>query len=38
MKYPAFIKEGSTIGICAPSFGVPFDPYRAKYEEGKRKS
>ena len=37
MKYPAFIKEGSTIGICAPSFGVPFDPYRAKYEEGKRK-
>ena len=22
MKYPKFIKQGSTIGICAPSSGV----------------
>ena len=37
MRFPNFIKEGSTIGICAPSFGAPLDPYRAKYEEGKNK-
>ena len=35
MKYPKFIKKGSVIGVCAPSFGVPLDPYRIRYDNSK---
>ena len=27
MKYPKFLKENGTIGVCAPSFGATIDPY-----------
>lgn len=34
IKYPPFIKETDTIGVCSPSFGCPIDPYRIRMEEG----
>ena len=35
MKYPKFLSEGKTIGVCAPSFGCPLDPYRIRYDRSK---
>lgn len=27
MKYPKFLKDNGTIGVCAPSFGATIEPY-----------
>ena len=36
MKYPNFLSEGKTIGVCAPSFGTPLDPYKIRYDRSKK--
>ncbi len=32
MRYPEFLKEGDTIGFCAPSFGCNTEPYRSRFD------
>ena len=32
MRYPEFIRKGSTIGFCAPSFGCNIEPYRTAFD------
>ena len=31
MRYPKFLAKSNTIGVCAPSFGSPIDPYYTRY-------
>lgn len=35
MRQPHFLPKNGTIGFCAPSFGSPTDPYRARLENAK---
>lgn len=37
MRYPKFLKEQGTIGFIAPSFGCNIEPYKATFENAKRK-
>ena len=32
MRYPKFIRQGDTIGFCAPSFGCNIEPYRTAFD------
>ena len=32
MRYPAFLKDGDTIGFTAPSFGCNIEPYRTSFD------
>ena len=36
MRYPKFLGKRNTIGVCAPSFGCPDDPYYTIYIHGKK--
>ena len=36
MRYPAFIKEGDTIGFPAPSFGCNIEPYRTRFDHAQQ--
>ena len=36
MRYPKLLKKNDTIGVCAPSFGCPIDPYYTRYIYGKK--
>ena len=36
MRYPEFLKQGDTIGLVAPSFGVCGYPYQDRYESARR--
>lgn len=31
MRFPEFLKEKGTIGLCAPSFGIAISPYTERY-------
>lgn len=37
MRYPEFLKENGTIGFVAPSFGCAIEPYRAAFENARKK-
>ena len=37
MRYPKFLAKSNTIGVCAPSFGSPIDPYYTRYIYGKKR-
>ena len=37
MRYPEFLKENRTIGFVAPSFGCAIEPYRAAFENARKK-
>ena len=37
MKYPKFLKENGTIGVCAPSFGCKGQPYESRQESAIKK-
>lgn len=37
MRYPKFIKEGSTIAFVAPSFGCAIEPYKSAFQNALRK-
>lgn len=37
MRYPEFLHKNGTIGFIAPSFGCTIEPYRACFQESKRK-
>lgn len=37
MRYPKLLKQNDTIGVCAPSFGSPVDPYFTRYVNGKKR-
>ncbi len=37
MRFPAFLKKGSTIGMISPSFGVSGSPYEERYENAIKK-
>lgn len=37
MRYGKFLEKNNTIGVCAPSLGVPKDPYLARYLSAKEK-
>ncbi len=37
MRYPKFLTKNDTIGVCAPSFGCPEDPYYTRYIYGKKR-
>ena len=32
MRFPKFIRDGSTIGFCAPSFGCNIEPYHTAFQ------
>lgn len=37
MRYPKLLSKNNTIGVCAPSFGSPEDPYYTRYIYGKKR-
>lgn len=37
MRYPKFLKQGGTIGFVAPSYGCNTEPYRAAFDNAKKK-
>ena len=36
MRYPAFLKDGGTIGFPAPSFGCNVEPYRTRFDHAQQ--
>ena len=37
MRYPAFLRDGGTIGFVAPSFGCSLEPYRSSFAKTLRR-
>lgn len=37
MRYPAFLKQGGTIGFVAPSFGCNIEPYKSAFLNAQKK-
>lgn len=37
MRYPKFLKENGTIGVCAPSFGCVIEPYVTRMQSARNK-
>ena len=36
MRYPHDLKDGGTIGFCAPSFGCATEPYKSRLKSAFR--
>ena len=37
MRYPKFLKDNGTIGVCAPSFGTVIEPYFSRMNNATKK-